>query len=185
MIGSGQAKGQGVGAEQLGRKRWERGQEAEGRGHGKGNNSSQHPVCLWTGIREMYFFPQKFGCVGYWNACWYFLHLEQCSCYFIQSLCTDLCVQCSGVCGVWMFAAAVGKWTTLRRVEQHCRRSPVNNCTSWIDSSSTAIMCPSSWKSTGALPAIKPKVTTVGLIPRCPLENYLNIWWAQVLCTKI
>jgi len=37
--------------------------------------------------------------------------------------------------------------------------------------------------TTGALQAIKPEATAIGIIARWPLENNLNVWWAQF--TKI
>jgi len=39
-------------------------------------------------------------------------------------------------------------------------------------------------RTTGALPAIEPEATAIGIIARWPLENNLNIRWAQVLHTE-
>ena len=38
---------------------------------------------------------------------------------------------------------------------------------------------------TGALPAIKPEATAIGIIARWPLEKNLNVSWAQVLHADI
>ena len=37
--------------------------------------------------------------------------------------------------------------------------------------------------TTGAVPAMKPEATATGRSGRWPLENNLNVWWAQVLRT--
>ena len=39
-------------------------------------------------------------------------------------------------------------------------------------------------RPTGALPAIKPEATVIGIIARWWLENSLNVWWAQVVHTE-
>ena len=38
--------------------------------------------------------------------------------------------------------------------------------------------------SRGAVPAVKPEATAIGIITRWPLENNLIVWWAQVLRTE-
>ena len=38
---------------------------------------------------------------------------------------------------------------------------------------------------TRAVSATKPEATAIGNSARWPLENNLNVWWAQVLCTEI